>query len=397
VSFPDHPSPLLGKEVFFSEEHITSQFAQHKGVSKELYLRALNSFEFLAQLRDCGLDPLFKGGSAAQLLFPAPLQRLSIDLDFATGATCDEIETVLDAVNHKYGNGKNRHELRGKDLPPYLRLYNVYFSSVVDQKETKVALDFLLHEPHYKTKQVRIKTFFYECALRVRVPTIEALLGDKMTVIADGTIGKNMEEHAQSYAKQLYDLHTILAEGNGIQTNDAFNAFQDVFAFEKVARNRTGMVLQDAVESKNQICQIGAMVGHRPAMCVNPAVLRRISTLKSGIDGLAQYTSSQLKLTYSKVSTLGGKLAFLCTLLTEHDQGRLQKLPPLAIFRDDNPRVQDTINDASQLDAMIEDFRASKHSAKVYLDVNVLKKINPASLVFWHAAYFPSKAIDAIG
>jgi predicted nucleotidyltransferase component of viral defense system len=168
-------------------------------------VQALNSFEFLAQLRDCGLDPLFKGGSAAQLLLPVPLQRLSIDLDFATGATSDVIESVLDAANHRYGNEKNRHERRGKDIPPYLLLYSVYFPSIVDQKETRIALDFLLHEPHYKTQRMKIKTFFYESDLQVRVPTIEALLGDKMTVIADGTIGKELEEHAQSYAKQLYD------------------------------------------------------------------------------------------------------------------------------------------------------------------------------------------------
>jgi len=394
VPFPDPSRALLGKKDYFMVDYINLQLSRHRGIGKELYERALNSLEYLAQLRDCGFDPIFKGGTAVQLLVPDSLQRLSIDLDFAVTSDEDNIKSFLDVVNTKYGTGMNRYERTGDSLPSHILLYNVYIPSIISKSTSKVELDFLLHEPRFKTQQVQIKTFFYECELLIRVPTVEALLGDKMTVIADGTIGNDLEMSALSYAKQLYDLHALLSIGT--TTKDMFDAFLDVFDFEKKTRNRPELHLKDALESITHICQIIAMVEHLPSWVKEPRILRKTKSLKSGIDGLSQYTSTQLKLNYSRASVLASKLAFLCTLMLEYNQNSMNKLPSISILREDNQHLQAIIKERDQLETLIQDLRDIKKDKKIYFEPNILKKINPVALVFWHAAFFPSKALDSL-
>src|SRR5271157_673090 len=217
MSFPDPGRPLLGKIEYFNEDFINEQIANHPGIGRDLYERALNCIEYLAELRSCNFDPIFKGGSAVQLLVPDSLQRLSIDIDFATSLQENEITAFLDMVNNQYYNGQCPYSRIGTNLPPHLLLFNIDVPLIISPSQSKIELDFLLHEPGYKIQSFPIKTFFYKSDISVRVPTVEALFGDKMTVLADGTIGKELKEgSALSYAKQLFDLNCLLTYANSM-------------------------------------------------------------------------------------------------------------------------------------------------------------------------------------
>ena len=143
--------------------------------ARSMRLNILRSF------RDCGLDPVFKGGSAIQLLLPESLQRLSVDIDLAMEGTETEISSVLDAVNSKFGKGMNPHQKSTSDLPSSFLQYKVLTPSILSDSSFIIGLDFLLHEPAYKIQNTKIKTFSYDSEVSVRVPTIEALLEDKLT------------------------------------------------------------------------------------------------------------------------------------------------------------------------------------------------------------------------
>ncbi len=392
MSIPDSPRAPLGNTQNLTREYIAQQLSRHPGIVRDLYERALNSLEYLAQLRECGFDPILKGGSAVQLLVPDSLQRLSIDLDFATTLKAPEIVSFIEHANKTFGQGKTRYDRVGTDLPPHLLLYNVYIPSIVGAAQSKIELDFLLHEPHYKVQRIQIRTFFYQSEITVLVPTVEALFGDKLTVLADGTIGKELARSGLSYAKQCFDLQALIAVVNN--TKDILDAVVDVFEFEKQSRHLSDLPFNKVLESINRTAQLLSLVNQKPAWITDAGTLGAIQILRKGIEGLSQYTSAPLRLTSSRAGVLGSKLAFLCSLFEVFEQKQLPSLPPFSIFRDDNPRVQQIVQDSDQLDQFIQDFREKKGTL-CFVPIS-LKKINPVALVYWHAAYFPSKTIDLI-
>ena len=223
---------FLGDKKYFERDFILSQLNNRKGINQEIYERALNGLEYLSQMRDMGLDPIFKGGSAVQLLIPESIQRLSIDIDLVIDSTEKEITSILKLIHNKF-NQKiyNFDRVGSKELPPHLVLYNIYIPSLFSENPSKIALDFLLHKPNYKIQQTPIKTFIYESNLTVKTPTINSLVGDKLTVICPNTIGKEMSKDPLNFAKQIYDIATLLEYSNNFI--EIFDAFYDVFIFEK--------------------------------------------------------------------------------------------------------------------------------------------------------------------
>ncbi|MHA1456216.1 MAG: nucleotidyl transferase AbiEii/AbiGii toxin family protein, partial [Promethearchaeota archaeon] len=180
---------FLGDKLFFEKDFILKKIEERRGLVQDLYERALNGLEYLSQLRDMGLDPIFKGGSAVQLLIPESLQRLSIDIDLAIDSSEQELSSILEQIHNKFNKKVYNFERVGTDLPPYLVLYNLYIPSWFSDTPSKIELDFLLHMPNYKTQQTPIKTFLYESDYKVQTPTINTLLGDKLTTLGPNTIG----------------------------------------------------------------------------------------------------------------------------------------------------------------------------------------------------------------
>lgn len=59
----DFKDKFLGKKKYFERKFILEKLEERKGLTKDLYERALNGLEYLSQLRSMGLNPIFKGGS----------------------------------------------------------------------------------------------------------------------------------------------------------------------------------------------------------------------------------------------------------------------------------------------------------------------------------------------
>ena len=100
----DLSDKFLGKRSYFDRNIILKKLEERRGLIPDLYERALNGLEYLSQLRDMGLDPVFKGGSAVQLLIPESLQRLSIDIDLAIDNSEKEITSILQRIHNKFNN-----------------------------------------------------------------------------------------------------------------------------------------------------------------------------------------------------------------------------------------------------------------------------------------------------
>ncbi len=386
---------FIGEKKYFDQEFILAQVEKRNGIHQDLYERALNGLEYLDQLRDRGLDPIFKGGSAVQLLIPEGLQRLSIDIDLAINASEEEITSILKQIYNRF-NKKiyNFQRVGGVDLPSYLVLYNIYIPSLFSDNPSKIELDFLLHEPNYEIQNTPIKTFLYESKYSVRAPTKNALLGDKLTVICPNTIGKKMDKNPLNFAKQLYNISLLLEYSDNLE--EIYNAFHDVFGFEKKRRSLPELNFKSVISDLIDICKLFSLTQHSPDWIEDKTIKNNTDFLKRGITGLFAYTSSRLKLSLMKTRTIAAKIAFLGKFMLFQHEGKIEKPMSMKIFQQENQKIKDLIQDEKFINKIVEKLSKIKREEKYHLQLKEMKKIDPIGLIFWFGSYFPHEFSQVI-
>ena len=178
-----------------------------RGRDPILIEKMIMALTLVEELQLSGLDFIFKGGTSLLLLLGEPL-RFSIDIDILlTGKTdlddCFQVIMKM-AAFHRYEENR-----RSGDLPK--QHYKFYFDSVIEVKESHILLDILFEEsPYAQLQKVELQSPLLSTegeATKITCPTVEGLLGDKLTAFAPHTTGilfgagKELE-----IAKQLFDL-----------------------------------------------------------------------------------------------------------------------------------------------------------------------------------------------
>lgn len=79
------------------------RYASRRGLNEKFSNLLSRMKDKYPELREEGLDPLFKGGSAVQLLLPDGWRRLSINLDLVIKTSKEDFEEVLNNVHEKFG------------------------------------------------------------------------------------------------------------------------------------------------------------------------------------------------------------------------------------------------------------------------------------------------------
>jgi len=387
----DFSDKFLGDKSYFDRNYILKKIEERRGLSQDLYERALNGLEYLSQLRDMGLDPIFKGGSAVQLLIPERIQRLSIDIDLAIDSSEKELTSILQQIHNKFNNKIYNFERVGTDLPPYLVLYNLYIPSLFSDTHSKIELDFLLHRPNYKIQQTQIKSFLYKSDFKVQTPTINALLGDKLTTLGPNTIGKSIDEKPLNIGKQLYDISVLFNYSDNF--NDLFDAYYDVFNFEKNNRKIPSLTFEDAINDLIYICKIFSLSQHCPEWVKDEDIKDKMNFLKGGINNLMPYTSSELKLTPLKARTISAKISFLARLFLFKQNKNLKETISMNIFQQDNLKIKNLIKDVDKIDEMTRKLNQIEIKQRFHIQPKELKKIDPIALIFWFGYYFPKELL----
>jgi len=188
------------------------------GIIEKMIL-ALSLLEELANQK---IEFIFKGGTALVLLFEKTL-RFSTDIDIITTLEPENIENTLNNIvgNSKFTNWK-KDEKRSfiKGIPK--AHYKMYFISPLSNKENVILLDVLYEEnPYPKLLNLPIKTIWLyttEPYHSVNIPTIEAILGDKLTAFAPNTTGiKYQNEKELEIVKQLFDVSNLIETAKDLE------------------------------------------------------------------------------------------------------------------------------------------------------------------------------------
>ena len=182
--------------------------------------KMIMALTLLEQLALNKLDFIFKGGTSLILLLENT-NRFSIDIDISTEHNRKEIETVLDMVIES--PMFTRYELDVKrsytgKLPKahYKFYYSSMISTVVANAQANyVLLDIVFEKAVYpEYNKIEIKTKWLstmEPYIKILTPSIDSILGDKLTAFAPSTTGVLYNSRKEvEIIKQLYDVSVLI-------------------------------------------------------------------------------------------------------------------------------------------------------------------------------------------
>ena len=198
----------------FEEDHIRMiQKQSHR--DPILIERVIYAFGLLEALVKVNLPFIFKGGTCLMLLLSEP-RRLSTDIDIVVKPGTD-IDEYIKRAGEIFPFISQEEKIRKGKNDIVKRHFKFTYNSPVNQKPFYILLDVLFEDNHYqKTEEKEIKMDMLLCegnALKVCVPDIDSILGDKLTAFAPHTSGipinsgKDME-----IMKQMYDVSSLIHE-----------------------------------------------------------------------------------------------------------------------------------------------------------------------------------------
>ena len=192
----------------FSMEHIES-IKNNKKVDINLLERSIYAFGLLEALVRVGLPFIFKGGTSLMLLLDKP-KRLSTDIDIIVKPETevkdylDQAAKIIPFKDHKEQKRKGKNNIEKVH-------YKFIYDSPLAKREFYILLDILFEENNYEQliqKDIKNEILITEEPyLNVTLPTLDCILGDKLTAFAPHTTGISLGgDKDLEVIKQMYDV-----------------------------------------------------------------------------------------------------------------------------------------------------------------------------------------------
>jgi len=188
---------------------------QFKTADTGIIEKMIFALSLLEELANQKVEFIFKGGTALVLLYEKTL-RFSTDIDIITTLKPEIIENILNNIiaNSKFTNWKLDEKRSFISNIPKAH-YKMFFVSPISNKENLILLDVLFEEnPYPEILNLPIASIWLkteEPYNSVQIPTLESILGDKITAFAPNTTGiKYQNEKDLEIVKQLFDVSNLI-------------------------------------------------------------------------------------------------------------------------------------------------------------------------------------------
>jgi predicted nucleotidyltransferase component of viral defense system len=328
----------------------------------EKVIRALLLLEGLVKQK---LDFVFKGGTALMLHFGSS-KRLSIDIDIVLPDKKTDLEIILPSLVEE--QNFIRWELQERTAISDIEKahYKLYFVPLhkTGKDEEYVLLDILFEDVLYANiLELPLTSFFVPDdgqSVDVKVPSVEDLLGDKLTAFAPNTTGipyfKGNKDMSMEIVKQLYDVGNLFDVVEDLQT--VKNTFHKFAVAELSYREIDGLTAEDVLADIFETSLSIATKGKDGEA--------NFEELQNGINRIRGFVFSE-KYHLEKAISHATKAAYLATLL-KHDANAIERFDPSINMKDWN--IEQPFNTR----------------------VNKLKKSNPEAFFYWVKMYEISKS-----
>lgn len=209
---------MIDKKIY-SKDYINEILLTQK-CDPTILERSIFAFGLLEALVIVGTKFIFKGGTSLMLLLDKPL-RLSTDIDIIVEPDTN-IEKYLEKASKIFPFVRYEENKRKGSNNIVKQHFRFFFKSVLQpKKETSILLDILYEKNHYAKvieKEIDNSIILTNGSpMMVTVPSVESILGDKLTAFAPHTIGvKPITEYEDKIVdkkieviKQFFDVASL--------------------------------------------------------------------------------------------------------------------------------------------------------------------------------------------
>lgn len=252
----------------YSIEWIRWKQKEHMVDDPVLLEKVIHAFLLLEALRVNGLEFIFKGGTSLLLLLEKQ-NRFSIDIDIVIPGRNVKLPELFKKITRqtKFYKIEENERDPGQVIPK--AHYKFYYQSVLGafQENAYILLDVLFEKNPYPSiikKEIRSPFLSLEGkAVHINLPSINSILGDKLTAFAPKTIGvpyqRGRRDMTKEIMKQLYDLNSLFnLQDNLKEIRQSFLAIAEKeIGYRELIDCRPLDVLQDCIRTSHVLSSRG--------------------------------------------------------------------------------------------------------------------------------------------
>ena len=333
---------------------------ENKNTDKILIEKVIRALLLLEGLVKQKVEFTFKGGTALMLHFNSA-KRLSIDIDIILPEENKELDSFLEKLVKEQGFLHKELQHRSATTQITKAHYKFFYTPTykTNKEEDYVLLDILFEKANYQnTIQLPIESSFIPIVdepLLVNLPSLEDILGDKLTAFAPNTTGipyfKNEHSMSMAIIKQLYDIGNLFNKAESLDViKTTFTQFAETELKYRLSKN---INKEDVIED---IYQTALTIASRGIEGMGD-----FEQLRLGIQRIRTFIFSE-NFNIEKAIIAASKVAYLSTLI-KHDADRIEKYS--------NP-------------LQMKDWLIDK---PINTKMNKLKKSNPEAFFYWYKIY----------
>lgn len=326
--------------------------------------KAIMALNLLEQLVLTGLPFIFKGGTSL-FLHLQRIERFSVDIDILVGPSTDE-QAILAALEKiverspifiSYGEVIRRSTAH---YGHYQFNYRPFVEPINNEILPFILLDIARAEsPYIRLEKKPINADILDNTapdVLVTTPSVNGLLADKLTAFAPETIGVPITAEPGSRPKrvealkQLFDVSNLFTFCNDL---DEIRGTYHMIALQEIQTRHLTITPSDALtDTMNYALMLGKM-GNQDSS--------RFSLLAKGIPEFRKFVANQ-QFSELDAARCAGKAAYIVRLIREKGIQRIER------FSSD------------------VDMAKWEITQKEYVDINLLKMIDPEAFFYWYHA-----------
>lgn len=302
---------LKNKE--FLKETIDNIRKENKSANLELLEKTTGALFLVECLVNEGLDFIFKGGTSLVLLLDE-IKRFSVDVDIITGEDKKKVNMVLNRIMEHQDlftrvEENVRENLASKRMN--LQHFKFFFNSVTDNSEKYILLDIAYEDNKYPEtiiKRIECSKIKVASDVEVELPSIESVLGDKLTVLATKTTGISYDSQKElELMKQLYDVDKLF--DNAEDLNIVRNSFINIATRECEYRKLRKITYEDVLDDIQGFCE-------------DVILLRKehIDKINIGMSKMSGFITEGKFLIDKEVLTAASKVLYLIKLIKNNEK-----------------------------------------------------------------------------
>lgn len=349
---------MIDKEKI-SLDWINKVAKEYKATDKILVEKIIRALLLLEGLVIQKLPFVFKGGTALMLHVNSS-KRLSIDIDIIISEQINDLEEQLEKIAESQNFNKVESQHREVESKIEKAHYKFFYTPLhkTNKEEEYILLDILFENIQYQNIiEFPIHSKFIpstEKDIFVNLPSIEDLLGDKLTAFAPNTTGipyfKKGDSMSMEIIKQLYDIDALFNRMENLQTvKETFFRFAQTELSYRSENGEAADVLEDIYQT---------------SLCITTRGTDGIGNFEEILSGIKRVTGFIFSENYhiEKAIVSASKTAYLATII-KHNVETIEKF--------ENP-------------LQMKDWTISEPLSN---KLNKLKKSNPEAFFYWYKIF----------